>query len=148
IAGGFALDMTNGNMFILDRPASGAFDPARAGSYQALAYRKTGAHGTSAGEPEPGTAEVVVESIVIDAAGPVTVDDGGGALEDDLVGVAEVERLVGAGRFDASRTAGLFTFRSLPDVFVVFTGKGLLFTSFTAGTDDAYGYSYGAAVKL
>jgi hypothetical protein len=153
VAGGFALDMSNGNMFILDRPASGAFDPARAGSYQALAYRKTGARGTSGSDPEPGTPDVVLDSIAIDAAGHVTVSEGGSVVaEDDLVSVADVPALVGAGRFDAARSAGLFTFAGTADVFVVFTAKGLLFTSFSPGSptsgDDEYDYSYGAAVKL
>ncbi len=149
IAGGFALDMTNGNMFILDRPASAAFDPARAGSYQALAYSKTGARGTSGDEAEPGTPSVAVQSIVVDASGHVTVSQDGAAIfADDLVPVGEVDELVGEGKFDATRTAGLFTFQGTPDVFVLFTGKGLLFTSFRAGQADAYDYSYGAAVKL
>jgi len=150
VTSGYALDMSNGNMFMLDRSASKAFDPARAGDYQALAYAKVGARGTSDATPEPGTPSVVLETITIDAAGHVTVSQGGQTVASSrLVPVADVAALTGAGKLDPTRCNGLFTFEGgSRQVFVLFSDKGLLFTSFSPGADDSYDYAYGAAVRL
>jgi hypothetical protein len=158
IATGFAIDLANGNLVMLDQPASKDFDPAVAGSYRALAYVKRGARGTSGDQPEPGVASVSLVDLIVDGAGHVSAVDADGVklIDHDLVPVGEAAHLTGAGRLDPARCKGLFTFRTAAggastDVFVIFTKDGLLFSSFTPGAsgggDAPYDYFYGAAVR-
>jgi hypothetical protein len=157
-ASGFAIDLADGNLVMLDQPASPEFDPRVAGSYLALAYAKRGARGTAGDQPEPGVASVGLVDLIVDGAGHLRATDADGVrlFDHDLVPVAEAAHLTGAGRLDAGRTKGLFTFRTTggggpTDVFVIFTKDGLLFSSFTPGASDGgeapYDYLYGAAVR-
>ena len=157
-ATGFAIDMSNGNIVMLEQPESKDFDPTSAGSYRALAYGKQGAKSSSGDEPEPGEATVRSIDVTIGASGHVVAKDGSGmtVFDDDLTPVPDAAYLTGTGKLDAARSRGIFTFRTngafgSTDVFVIFTKSGLLFSSFTPGAPQAgdapYDYLYGAAVK-
>ena len=156
---GLAIDMSNGNIVMLEQPASKDMDPASEGSYRALAYRKQGARGGPDDEREPGELTVGFLDMAVNAAGHfLAVDhDHEVLIDDDLVPVPDVSYLTGAGKLDPARSKGIFTFRTHGptgnrDVFVIFTRTGLLFSSFTGrvpegGGDAPYDYFYGAAVK-
>lgn len=158
-ASGFAIDMSNGNIVMLEQPASKEFDPAMAGTYRALAYDKHGAKGGPDDQPEPGEATVKPIDVKVGPSGYlVAVDESGSTIiEDALRPVPDVTYLTGAGKLDAERCKGIFTFRTHDaggnrDVFVIFTKNGLLFSSFAPGVgqgggDAPYDYFYGAAVK-
>ena len=156
---GLAIDMSNGNIVMLDQPASKDMDPASEGNYRALAYRKEGARGGPDDEPEPGALAVGFLDMAVNAAGHVLAfdHDRGILIDDDLVPVPDVPSLTGAGKLDPARSKGIFTLRTHGssgnrDVFVIFTKNGLLFSSFSPGMsegggDAPYDYFYGAAVK-
>lgn len=158
-ASGLAIDMSNGNIVMLEQPASKNMDPASEGNYRALAYRKQGARGGPDDEPEPGALSVGFLDMAVNAAGHLLAldHDRGIVIDDDLVPVPDVPHLTGAGKLDPARSKGIFTLRrhgsaGNRDVFVIFTKNGLLFSSFTAGVPDggvdaSYDYFYGAAVK-
>ena len=157
-ATGFAIDMSNGNIVMLEQPASKDFDPASAGSYRALAYGKRGAMGGPDDQPEPGDANVTLVDVTVDAAGHVTAVDADGTtlVDNDLTPVPDAPYLTGGGKLDPERSKGIFTYRTaegagFKDVFVIFTKDGMLFSSFTPeagdGGDAPYDYFYGAAVK-
>ncbi len=156
---GFALDMSNGNIVMLEQPASKDLDPASAGNYRALAYFKASAQGGADDAPEPGDPAVGFVDMAVNAAGHVFAFDHqhGILIDDDLVPVPDVPYLTGAGKLDPARCKGIFTFRKhgsqARDVFFIFTNTGLLFSSFTPpaaspGDGNApYDYFYGAAVR-
>lgn len=156
---GLAIDTSNGNIVMLDQPASKDFDPTTAGTYRALAYVKTGAQGGADDAPEPGVANVTPVDLAVDVRGHVTAVDASGVklMDNDLKPVADAAYLTGAGHLEAARCNGVFTYRIAAgagsrDVFVIFTKEGLLFSSFApesieGGGDAPYDYFYGAAVK-
>ena len=156
---GLAIDMSNGNILMLEQPASKEMDPASAGNYRALAYRKSGARGGPDDEAESGELTVGFLDVAVDAAGHfLALDhDHGVVIDDDLVPVPDVSDLTGAGKLDPARSKGIFTFRTHGptgnrEVFVIFTKNGMLFSSFTGrvsegGGEAPYDYFYGAAVK-
>jgi hypothetical protein len=158
-ASGFAIDMSNGNIVMLEQPASKDFDPSMAGTYRALAYDKHGAQGGPDDQAEPGDATVKAVDVKVGPSGYLVAVDESGAtvIEDALRPVPDVTYLTGAGKLDAERSRGIFTFRTHDaggnrDVFVIFTKNGLLFSSFAPGVaqgggDAPYDYFYGAAVK-
>ncbi|MBV9947337.1 MAG: hypothetical protein JOZ69_10850, partial [Myxococcales bacterium] len=133
-----------------------ACDPARAGDYRALGYRKTGASDDADGGPESGEAGVGLLAIRVDADGGIVGADETGAvvLEGALAPAASSPDLTAPGRLDPARTTGLFTYRASAStggvVFVVFVDRGLLFTSFAPRDADGgapvYDYAYGAAL--
>jgi hypothetical protein len=157
-ATGLAIDMANGNIVMLEQPASSHFNRANAGSYRALAYGKRDAHGGPDDQPEPGEATVTLVDLTVTPTGHVTAVDADGTrmVESDLTPLASAPHLLGAGKLDPDRCKGIFTFRAaesggFKEVFVIFTKDGLLFSSFTprpaSGGDAPYEYFYGAAVR-
>ena len=152
---GLAIDMNNGNMVMVDQPQSTAFDPSSAGLYHALIYQKRNSRRVSEGQVEPGTAEVFEVEVAINDQGHLGMKRDGATVEDvDLIPVSEADYLTGPNKLDASRCAGLFTYRKpvgagFQDVFVVFMGHGMLVSSFTPSDQNAgeYQYFYGAAIK-
>lgn len=161
-AGGFAVDMSNGNIIMVAQTVSKEFDPSHAGRYHAMLYQKHDARGVSRGETEPGTAEVVEADVTIGDHGHLTVSHAGVQVEEaDLIPVADAPYLTGTGKLDPARCNGIFTYRkpagsSFQDVFVIFAERGMLVTSFTPHAQDApdgggggesYEYFYGAAIK-
>jgi hypothetical protein len=139
---GFAFDMSNGNMILIDQPVDGTFNPAWAGSYRALAYEKRDARGTSAGEAEPGTSMVHLTDLSLSESGHLSGN--GGALSADLIPVASASWLTGPGKLDATRARGLFTFHNetpggTSEVFVCFVRNGFLFASFRPGNSTMNG---------
>ena len=159
-ATGFAIDMSNGNIVMLDQPASKELDAASAGTYRALAFGKRDAEGGADDQPEPGESKVGLLDVTVSASGHlVALDDEGATVVDGkLRPVPDVTYLTGAGKLDPAHCKGIFTFRTHGaggnrDVFVIFTKNGLLISSFTprpksAGGQAPYDYFYGAAVKL
>lgn len=157
-ASGLAIDMSNGNIVMLEQPDSKDFDAASVGTYSALSYSKQSAKGGPDDEPEPGDMTVERIDLTVGASGHVIAVDQTGAtvMDGDLTPVPDVDYLTGAGKLNPLRCNGIFTFRAPVsagnrELFVIFTKNGLLFSSFapraTENGDAAYDYFYGAAVK-
>lgn len=153
--GMFAVDTQNGAILGLSKAASKAFDPAWAGTYAAIDYRKTGAT-TGMGNVESGTASLGHGTLAVTAAGVVTISDGSGTLATGtLTPVADTAWLQGTGHL-TDPCHGLFTLRiatggTHQDVFCAFLNGAVLFSSFTTATplaqSNPYDYFYGCAVR-
>jgi len=153
--GVFAVDNSNGSILGLQKAASKNFDPTWAGTYKAIYYQKTGAQ-TGVGNVETGTASLGKATLVINAAGAVTVQDAQGAqiLTATLTPVADAAYLYdGTANKLHDPCWGLFTFRIInggqqQDVFVTFVDRAILFSSFTSnGPGNPYDYLYGTGLK-
>jgi len=153
--GVFAVDNSNGSILGLQKAASKNFDATWAGTYKAIYYQKTGAQ-TGASNVETGTASLGKATIIINAAGGVTVQDGQGAqmLTATLTPVADAAYLYdGTNSKLTDPCRGLFTFRIInggqqQDVFVTFMDHAILFASFTSnGPSHPYDYLYGTGLK-
>lgn len=153
----FVVDTSNGAILGLGKAATKTFDPAVAGTYHAIYYQKTNAT-TGQGNIESGIASLGNATLVIDAQGNVTVQDGQGntVIQTALTPVADASYLYGSQGQLTDPCNGLFTFRistanSQQDVFVTFMGRAVLFSSFTAALPlnggSPYQYLYGVGLK-
>ncbi len=154
--GVFAVDTNNGAIIGLKKAASKTFNPAVAGTYQAIYYQKTGA-ATGQGNVETGTPSLGNATIIIGANSQITVQgsQGNTLVQTTLTPVADATYLYGMNEL-TDPCYGLFTFRvttanSQQDVFVAFMDHAILFASFTgqlpASQSNPYDYLYGVGLK-
>ena len=155
----FAVDNPNGTIFGLQQAASKAFDPAAAATYTAMYYHKVNATLPSGSNTETGTPSMGMASLVVDAAGDVTITSSSGSVmaQGTLAAVADTPYLYNGNANElADPCFGLFTFRvSTPttqqDVFVTFLNNAVLFSSYKAlpsvSGQNYYNYFYGVALK-
>lgn len=158
--GFFIVDMSNGSLLGLQKAASKDFNPAVAGSYNAIFYQKTGA-ATGQGDVETGTPSLGKATIVVSASGGVTITDSQGNVltpaGTTLTPVADTSYLYGADGQLADPCWGLFTFRIVAggtqqDVFVTFINNAVVFSAFKAAypwstASGTYDYLYGVGLK-
>ncbi len=151
-----ALDTPNGTILGVKKATSKDFDPSFAGTYKGIYYQKTGAK-TEPEDFETGTPILGDATIVIGGSGQVSARDPRGnlLLEATLTPVADAAYLYGADKLQ-DPCFGLFTSRasnhdSQNDVFVTFTDRGVLFSSFKAnlpwGPGSTYDYLYGVGLR-
>lgn len=156
----FAVDNPNGTIFGLQQATSKAFDPASAATYTAMYYHKANATVGAGSNTETGTPSVGMASLVIDAAGDVTITNsatGSIMAQGTLAAVADTPYLYAAGGGElANPCFGLFTFRvttptTQQDVFVTFLNNAVLFSSYkslpSVSGQNYYNYFYGVALK-
>lgn len=156
----FAVDNPNGTIFGLQQAAVPAFDSAYAASYTAMYYHKANATVGGGSNTETGTAGMGMASVVIDAAGDVTITNsssGNIMAQGTLAAVADTSYLYSAAGGElADPCFGLFTFRvatgtTQQDVFVTFLNNAVLFSSYKAlpivSGQNYYDYFYGVALK-
>ena len=155
--GVFAVDTPNGAILGLKKAASKDFSPAFAGSYKALYYEKVGAT-MAAGNLEAGAPSLGAATLVINAAGQMTLQDAKGdlMLQATITPVADAQYLYGSQSQLQDPCYGVFTFRVITasyqqDVFLSFMDRSVLFSSFRAnlpwGSGNSYDYLYGVGLK-
>lgn len=157
-SGFFIVDTPNGSIIGLPKAASAAFDPSVAGSYSGVFYEKANAT-TGVGNVETGTASTSQATIVVSAAGNITVTDSKSntVINATLTPVASSSYLYdgSAGKL-ADPCNGLFAFRAVTgtyehDVFVTFVGNSVVFSKFSANlpwtNSSGYSYWYGVGMK-
>jgi len=155
--GFFAVDTEGGTILSEPKAASKDFDPANAGIYKALFYKKSNAQ-MGQNNIESGTASEDNGTVTIGAdASLVITDSQGNTIASGTVApVADTPYI-----FDGTSTTmpdplyGMFTFRSMTtseqDVFVTFQGNAIIFSSFKTGLplveNGVYEYFYGVGLK-
>ncbi|MGB7549815.1 MAG: hypothetical protein WBM14_18915 [Terracidiphilus sp.] len=156
--GFFIVDTPNGSILGLQKAATAAFDPLVAGTYSAIYYQKVNAS-TGQGNVETGTASTGQATIVITAAGGVTITDAQNNVvaQATLIPVSSASYLYGSSGELADPCNGLFTFRvttadSQEDVFVTFVNNAVVFSTFSASLpwtsgSSTYNYQYGVGLK-
>jgi hypothetical protein len=160
-SGFFIVDSPNGSIIGLPKAASSAFDPTVAGTYSGIFYEKANAN-TGVGNVETGTPSTGQATIVITAAGGITVTDSQSntIINATVTPVASAANLYGTGS-DGKLTDpcnGLFTYRIVVpnnhenDVFVTFVGNSVVFSKFSANLSagnftGTYSYWYGVGLK-
>jgi hypothetical protein len=154
--GGFlAVDTPNGSIICLPQQPSKDFNPAWAGTYHAMLYRKTDAR-TEMGNIETGIVAILRGTLTVGASGEITVTSASGdtVVTTQLTPIADHPELVATGRLE-SDCRGLFTFTieeagRHQEVFVVFLDNALLFSSYgydPTAVDHRYHYFYGVGLK-
>jgi len=154
----WAVDNANGAIIGLPKAATKNFDPAVAGTYNAIFYEKQNAqmqqNNVEIGTPLEGKATITVR-----VHGDVTIADSQGntMASGTLVPVADVPYIYdGTSNELADPCYGLFAFRSVTatvhqDVFVTFQGNAVLFSSFQTALPlvegGTYTYFYGVGLK-
>ena len=153
----FAVDTQNGAVLGLQQASSKGFDPAFAGTYKAILYRKTGAS-TGQGNVETGTPSLGNATIILTTAGGVTIQDalGNSLGQGTLTPVADTAYLYGSAGQLQDPCFGLFTLRLTTanlqqDIFVSFMGQAMLFSSYQTSLPmngaNPYDYFYGVGLK-
>ena len=156
-SGFFIVDTPNGSIIGLPKAATSAFDPSVAGTYNAVFYEKANAQ-TGNNNVETGTASTSHATVVVTAAGNITVTDTSGntVINAALTPVASSGFLYGGAGQLADPCNGLFTFRAVTgtyehDVFVTFVGNSVVFAKFSANLpwtqSSGYSYWYGVGLK-
>jgi hypothetical protein len=155
----FAVDNPNGTILGLQQAASKAFNSTFAATYTTMFYHKINATMAPGSNVETGTASMGIGSMVIDAAGDVTItDDTGKTLaQGTLAAVADTPYLYNGSSNELSDPCfGLFTFRvktatTQQDVFVTFLNQAVLFSSYkslpSVQGQNYYNYFYGVALN-
>jgi len=155
--GFFIVDTGNGSILGLQKAASAAFDPSKAGTYSSLMYKKINVTSNSSGV-ETGTISFVKASIVITASGGMTITSSTGSTisQGTLTPVANVSYLYGSAGQLQDPCWGMFTYRvttgsSQTDIFVSFVNGAMVFSSFEAplpwnGNLSIYNYMYGVGL--
>jgi hypothetical protein len=155
--GFFVVDMANGSLIAVPQAASTAFDPSTAGTYQALAFSKTGVTIAPGSNDEVGVAGIASYTMNLTSGGDLTINSNGNpGTAHPLVPVNDTAYLQGGTLLNTS--PGLFTYTvPLPgstqrDVYVEFINGAMLFSSFTYSTSTlqdpvTYSYYYGVALK-
>jgi hypothetical protein len=157
--GFFIVDSPNGSIIGLPKAATPDFDPSVAGTYSGVFYEKLNAN--NSGSAETGTPSTGQATIVITAAGNITVTDSNSntIINATLTPVASSSYLYGTGS-DGKLTDpcyGLFTFRAVTDtyehdVFVTFVGNSVVFSKYSVNLPwveetGTYTYWYGVGLK-
>jgi hypothetical protein len=158
-SGFFIVDTPNGSIIGLPKAASSAFDPTVAGTYNGIYYEKLNAN--NSGSTETGTPSTGQATIVVTAAGNITVTDSNNNtfINAALTPVANASNLYGTGS-DGKLTDpcyGLFTFHVVTgtyehDVFVTFVGNSVVFSKYSVTlpwneATGSYTYWYGVGLK-
>lgn len=155
VGGLWAVDTANGAIVGLQKAATKDFNPANAGTYNAVYYRKKNAQ--TQNNVETGTVLQGLATITIDTTGNIAiVDETGNTLASGQLGpVADQTWLYDHTASTLSDPCyGLFAFRNVTasahqEVFVAFQGKAVLFESFKTSLpipsdgSGTYNYSYG-----
>ncbi|HYE07486.1 MAG TPA: hypothetical protein VEL07_18360 [Planctomycetota bacterium] len=155
--GFFAIDTPNGGLVCVRAADDAAYDPAVAGSYRSMIYRKLDAH-TDSNNDESGTPSIGAYTITLDAAAEVVVTDGVTEIaRGTLLPVAASPHIYdGSINRMSNECEGAFTFRQTSgtvttDVFVMFMEDALLISSFRIDTDPSdngeYDYFYGVGLR-
>jgi len=157
-AGLWAVDNPNGAIIGLPKAATKDFNPAAAGTYNAIYYEKQDAQ-MQQNNVETGTPLEGKASVTVSAAGVVTVTDGQNNVmaSGTLVPVADVSYIYdGTSNKLSDPCFGWFTFQAVTaslhqDVFVTFQGNSMIFTSFQTPlplvNGGTYTYFYGVGLK-
>ena len=155
--GVFAIDSPEGTIYASPQAILPTFNSANSGTYKALYYEKknvtVGKSGVETSNPTLSSATVALDQ---DANFTVTDATHHTLLTGTLIPVANATYLYGSSAKLGSACPGLFTVRtttlaSQQDVFVTFTGKSMLFASFTAALPlnggSPYSYLYGVGMR-
>ena len=159
--GMWAVDNSNGAIIGLHRASSKYFDPAVAGTYNAIYYEKPNAQMQQQGNSsiEVGTPVEGKASISVSAGGRITITDsqGNNMASGTVVPVADVSYL-----YDGTMNTlpdpcyGMFTILTVTaslhqETFVTFQGNAVIFTSFQTAlpivNNGTYTYFYGVGLK-
>ena len=157
----WAVDNPNGAIIGLPKASAKDFNPAVAGTYNAIYYEKQNAQMQGQGNSsyEVGTPVEGKATITVSAAGVVTVTDSQSNVmaSGTLVPVADTSYIYdGTSNELADPCWGLFAFRTVTagvhqDVFVTFQGNAVLFSSFQTALPlvegGTYTYFYGVGLK-
>ena len=156
--GFFVVDNPNGSIISVPQASSGAFDPANAGTYSALAFTKTAAMGSGSGT-ETGAGTVASYTLTLSPAGLLTVTNAVGTTvtTSTIQPVASVSSLMATGTGQLPPCPGLFTYEVTignvkQDVYLEFINQAVLFCSYSYDTSQvtgnpSYTYFYGVALK-
>jgi hypothetical protein len=156
--GFFAVDTGNGTILGLAKGSSKSFAASNAGTYTAIFYQKSHAE-TGQGNVETGTPAEGKGTVTIGANGSMTITDAQNntLASGTLAAVADMSYLYdGTANTLSDPCYGMFTFRSATtnlqqDVFVLFQGNAVIFSSFQTAlplTSYApYTYFYGVGLK-
>ncbi len=154
----FAVDTGAGTILSEPKAASKDFDPADAGTYKAIAYRKQDAQ-MGQNNLESGTASESKAVVTVGSNGSVSIVDeqGNSIASGTLNAIADTPYI-----FDGTANTlpdplyGMFTFRTVSnasqqDVFVSFVENAVVFSSFETNLplqpNGAYNYFYGVGLK-
>ena len=156
----WAVDNGNGTILGLPKASTKDFDPASAGTYNAIFYEKQNAQmqGQGSSSVEVGTPVEGRASINVTAAGVVTVTDSQGKTmaHGTLLPVASAAYLYdGTANTLPDPCYGIFTFRTdigeHQEVFITFQGNAVIFSSFQTAlpivNNGTYTYFYGVGLK-
>jgi len=156
--GFFAVDTGGGTILSQPKSASKNFDPATAGTYKALFYKKSNAQ-MGENNFESGTASEDKGTVTVGANGAVTITDSQGnpMAAGTLAAIADTPYIYdGTANTLPDPLYGMFTFRSATgssqqDVYMSFQGNAVIFSSFETGlplVDSArYEYFYGVGLR-
>lgn len=153
----WAVDTNQGAVLGLPKAATKDFDPASAGTYNAIYYEKPNAqmqNNVEVGTPVQGKASITVSS-----TGVVTITDSNNnpMASGTLVPVADTSYIHdGTSNTLPDPCYGIFTFQTVTasvhqDVFVTFQGNSVIFSSFQTAlplqNNGTYTYFYGVGLK-
>ena len=153
----FAVDTGAGTILSQPKAASKDFDPATAGTYKALFYKKVNAQ-MGNNNAESGTASEDNGTVTIGADGSVVITDSQGntMASGTVQAIADTSYIYdGTSNTLSDPLYGMFTFRtsdtSQQDVFVTFQGSSVIFSSFKTALplvqNGVYEYFYGVGLK-
>jgi hypothetical protein len=154
----FVVDGESGTILGQAKAVSKAFDPSTAGTYTAIIYEKSGAQ-TGQNNAESGVAAEDKATVTITANGGVTITDSHNntLAAGTLAAIADTPYIYdGTPNKLSDPLYGMFTFRtstanSQQDLFVLFQGNAVMFSSFETGLplqqNGTYNYFYGVGVK-
>jgi hypothetical protein len=157
----WAVDNDNGAILGLPKASSKSFDPASAGTYNAIYYEKQNAQMQNQGSSsvEVGTPVEGKASITVSATGAVTITDSqnNAMASGTLVPVADASYIYDNTSNELPDPCyGIFTFRTVTaslhqDVFVTFQEHAVIFSSFQTAlpiqNNGTYTYFYGVGLK-
>jgi hypothetical protein len=155
--GFFIVDSGNGSILGLQKASSAAFNPANAGTYSTLYYKKTNVQQNNSGV-ETGTVAFGNATTTISATGALTMTDPTGATitTGTLIPVSSASYLYGSAGQLADPCWGMFTYRVTTgafqsDFFVSFVNGAMVFSKFKAplpwnGNLSSYDYMYGVGL--
>jgi len=156
--GFFAVDTGNGTILSEPKAASKDIDPATAGTYKAVFYKKSNAQ-MGQNNAESGTASEGTGTVTVGADGSMAITDGQGnsMAAGTLAAIADTPYIYdGTANTLPDPLFGMFTFRSSTggsqqDVFVTFQGNAVIFSSFQTGLplvqNGMYEYFCGVGLK-
>jgi hypothetical protein len=142
----WVIDVDNGSVFLLDAPASKAWQPSNAGTFHLMGWRASGVTSSAAG-----TGTFFETTVTLDAAGTMTMDDPGGGPPTvvGLVPFADDADLAGPDRVDLACN-GLFTNgagNAASKLVAGFVGQNVFFGSVKLTDGPTAEFVYGVALK-